>query len=141
MMLMPRKNDFDLFDDIFYDDFFPAQTKKERYFMKTDVKESKDKYLLDIDLPGFDKNNINMSLKNGYLNIHAKIDKEEKNDEDEKFVHQERFYGECSRSFYVGKEVKAEDVKAEFKNGILKVEIPKKEVEDKSKEIKQIPIK
>ena len=141
MMLMPRKNDFDLFDDLFYDDFFPAVNKKERNFMKTDIKEKKDKYVLDIDLPGFEKDNINLSLKNGYLNIHAKMNKEEKHDEDEKYVHQERFYGECSRSFYVGNDIKEEDITAEFKNGILNVEIPKKEIEDKSKEIKQIPIK
>ncbi len=109
--------------------------------MKTDIREKKDKYVLDIDLPGFEKDNIDLSLKNGYLNIHAKMSKEEKHDEDEKYVHQERFYGECSRSFYVGNDIKEEDITAEFKNGILNVEIPKKEVEDKSKEIKQIPIK
>ena len=141
MMLVPRKNSFDLFDDFFYDDFFDAPAKKSRDFMKTDIAETKDKYTLDIDLPGFEKENINMSLKNGYLNIHAKVEKEENNDEDKKYVHKERFYGECSRSFYVGNEIKEEDIEASFKNGILKVEIPKKEQENKSEEIKQIPIK
>ncbi len=140
MMLVPRKNDFDLFDEFFSDDFFPANHKKERALMKTDIKEKKDKYILDIDLPGFEKENIKLSLNNGYLNIHAKVNKEEKSDEEEKFVRQERFYGECSRSFYVGNEIKEEDINAQFKNGILNIEIPKKDSEDKSKEIKQIPI-
>ena len=109
--------------------------------MKTDVRETNNKYLLDIDLPGFEKENISISLDKGYLNIHAKISKEENKENDEKFVRQERFYGECSRSFYVGDEIKEEEINAEFKNGILKIEIPKKEIEDKSKNIKQIEIK
>ena len=144
MMLVPRKNSFDLFDDFFDDEFFPRHEfmpKKERNLMKTDIKEKKDRYVLDIDLPGFEKENIKLSLDNGYLNIHAKVNKEEKNDENERFVHQERFYGECSRSFYVGDDIKEEDIQAEFKNGILKLEIPKKQIENKQKEIKQIPIK
>ena len=137
MLLVPRRNSFDLFDDFFEDDFFP---RKERNLMKTDIKEKKDKYLLDIDLPGFEKENINISLENGYLKIEAKVDDKKENDEDEKIVRKERFYGECSRSFYVGDQIKEEDIKAEFKNGILKIEVPKKEIEDKSKEVKQIPI-
>ena len=142
MMLVPRKNSFDLFDDFFDEDFFPRHDlmpKKERNLMKTDIKEKKDRYILDIDLPGFEKENINLSLKDGYLNIHAKVNREEKKD-DEKFLHQERYYGECSRSFYVGDDIKEENIHAEFKNGILKVEVPKKEIEDKSREVKQIPI-
>ena len=143
MMLVPRRNTFDLFDEFFDDDLFPRHdvfTKKERNLMKTDIKEKKDRYILDIDLPGFDKENINLSLNNGYLNIHAKVDKENKNNEEEKYVRQERFHGECSRSFYIGEDIKENEIKADFKNGILKVEIPKKEIEDKSNEIKQIPI-
>ena len=144
MMLVPRKNSFDLFDDFFEDEFFPRHeyfSKKERNLMRTDIKENNDKYLLDIDLPGFDKEGINISLENGYLNIAAKVDKKEKNENDEKMIRQERFFGECSRSFYVGEDIKEEDIHAEFKNGILKIEIPKKQLENKSKEVKQIPIK
>lgn len=144
MMLVPRKSSFDLFDDFFDDEFFPRHefiSKKERNLMKTDIKEKKDKYLLDIDLPGFDKDNISISLENGYLNIKAKVNKEENKDDDEKFVRRERYYGECSRSFYVGDQIKEEDIHAEFKNGILKIELPKKQIEDKSKKVKQIPIK
>lgn len=143
MMLVPRNNSFDLFDDFFEDEFFPRHeffSRKERNLMRTDIKEKKDKYLLDIDLPGFDKDNINISLENGYLNIEAKVNKEEKKDDSEKYVHRERYYGECSRKFYVGDDFKQEDIHAEFKNGILKIEIPKKQIENKSEQIKQIPI-
>ena len=137
MMLVPRRNSFDLFDDFFDDNFF---TRKDKNLMKTDIRETSDKYIVDVDLPGFSKENISLSLDNGYLNISAKVDKEEKNEE-EKFVRQERFYGECSRSFYVGDDVKEEDIKAEFKNGILNIEVPKKAIETKAKEVKQIEIK
>lgn len=138
MMLVPRRNNFDLFDDLFDDGFFRG---KERNLMKTDIREKKDKYVIEVDLPGFDKENINLSLKNGYLNISASTSKEENDDENEKYVHQERFYGECSRSFYVGDDVKEEDINAEFKNGILKIDIPKKEERLETNETKQIEIK
>lgn len=137
MMLVPRRN-FDLFDDFFDDGFF---SKKERNLMKTDIRETKDKYIIDIDLPGFDKENINLSLNKGYLEISAKVDKEENNDEEEKYVRKERFYGECSRSFYVGEDITKEDIQAEFKNGILKIEVPKLDETSRNEEIKQIEIK
>lgn len=143
MMLVPRRNSFDLFDDFIEDEFFPRNSffsKRERNLMKTDIKEKKDKYILDIDLPGFKKENINVSLDDGYLNIEAKVDNEKDTGNDEKYVRKERYYGECSRSFYVGDQVKEENIKAEFKDGILKIELPKKEIENKSKETKQIPI-
>ena len=137
MMLMPRR-DFDLFDNFFRDDGF--FTKKQNSLMKTDVKEKKDKYEIKIDLPGFTKEDINLSLKNGYLEISAKTSKED-NDEEERYVRRERFFGECSRSFYVGDDITEEDIDAEFKNGILKIDVPKKENEKDQKEIKQIEIK
>ena len=141
MMLVPRKNRFDLFDDFFEDEFFPRhEFKKEMNLMKTDVKELKDRFVLDIDLPGFDKQDINLSLDNGYLNIHAQVKKEDENKKGEKYLRKERYFGECSRSFYVGEDIEEKDIHAEFKNGILKVEIPKKEIENKEKEVKQIPI-
>ena len=88
MMLVPRRNSFDLFDDFFDDEFFP---RKERNLMKTDIREKKDKYIVDVDLPGFSKENIQLSLENGYLNIHAKLDKNEEKKDDEKFIRRERF--------------------------------------------------
>ncbi len=137
MMLVPRRNSFDLFDD-FFDD--RLSSKREKNLMKTDIKEKKDKYIIDIDLPGFDKNNINLTLKDGYLQISAKTIEEHNEEEEETYVHKERFYGECSREFYVGEDITEEDINAEFKNGILKIEIPKKE-ERKLQEAKQIEIK
>lgn len=137
MMLVPRRNSFDLFDDFFEDEFLP---RKEKILMKTDIVEKKDKFILDIDLPGFEKENIKLSLNNGYLNISAKVEKEDKEDED-KLLRQERFYGECSRSFYIGEDVKEDEINAKFKNGILKIEIPKKDEKEKEKEVKQIEIK
>ena len=139
MMLVPRRGSFDLFDDFFDEDFFP---KKEKDFnlMKTDINEMKDKYSLDIDLPGFEKENINLSLKDGYLHIDAETKKVEKNN-DEKMVRRERFYGKCTRSFYVGENIKEEDIHAEFKNGILKIEVPKKEEIKNNETVKRIEIK
>ena len=140
MMLVPRKNSFDLFDDFFDDDFF--MNRKEKNLMKTDIIEKKDKYVLNIDLPGFNKDNINISLNNGYLNVTAKVETDdEDNDDDKKIIRRERFYGEASRSFYLGEDIKEEDIEAEFKNGILIIDIPKKAIEDKKDTIKQINIK
>lgn len=138
MMLVPRRNSFDIFDDFFDEGFFP---KKERNLMKTDIREKKDKYVVDIDLPGFEKENISLSLNNGYLDISAKTQKEENSEDEERFVRKERFYGECSRSFYVGEDITEEDIHAKFNNGILKIEIPKKEKQEKLPESKQIEIK
>ena len=139
MMLVPRRNSFDLFDNFFGDDDFFS--KKERNLMKTDIKEKKDKYIIEMDLPGYDKDNINLELNNGYLEISAKVEKEDNSDDEEKFVRRERFFGECSRSFYVGEDITNEDISAEFKNGILKIEVPKKEEEEKEPETKKIEIK
>ena len=136
MMLVPRRN-FDLFDEFFDDNFF---NKKEKNLMKTDIKEKKDKYVIEMDLPGFEKENIKLELNNGYLTISGK--QENKIDEEEeKYVHKERFYGECTRSFFVGDNIKEEDIDAEFKNGILKIDIPKKEEQKELPETKQIEIK
>ena len=105
MMLVPRRN-FDLFDDLFDDNFF---NKKEKNLMKTDIKEKKDKYIIEMDLPGFEKENIKLELNNGYLTISGK--QENKIDEEEeKYVHKERFYGECTRSFYVGDNIKEDKI-------------------------------
>ena len=136
MMMIPRKrNDFDLFDEMFgMDPFFERRDAK---LMKTDIKEKGDKYIIDIDLPGYDKENIDLEIEDGYLKVSAKVDKNiDESDEEEKYIHQERFYGECSRSFYIGKNIKEEDIKASFKKGILTLTIPKEEqkkLEEKKK--------
>lgn len=136
-MMVPRKNPngLDIFDDVFSDPFF---SEKENRIMRTDLKEKDGKYYLEIDIPGFDKENIKIELQDGYLTISAEKD-DEKEDKNAKYLKRERFSGMCSRSYYVGDNVKEEDIKANFKNGILTVEFPK-EQENKVVEKKYIPI-
>ena len=136
MMLVPRNN-FDLFDDMFGDPFF---TKHENKIMKTDIKERKHSYVIDVDLPGFDKKDIKIDVTDGYLTINAKVSSEDKEDKHEKYVRRERYFGECSRSFYVGENIESENIKASFKNGILSLEIPKVEEQEKLLEKKYIEI-
>ncbi len=136
MMLVPRNN-FDLFEDMFGDPFF---TKHENKIMKTDIKERKHSYVIDVDLPGFDKKDIKIDVTDGYLTINAKVSSEDKEDKHEKYVRRERYFGECSRSFYVGENVESENIKASFKNGILSLEIPKVEEQEKLSEKKYIEI-
>ena len=139
MMMIPRKkNDFDLFRDFFEgDDFF---TRRENTIMKTDIKEKKDKYVIEMDLPGYEKENINLSLKDGYLEVTAKVERETNNEENERYVQKERFYGHCSRNFYVGEAINEKDIHAEFKNGILRITVPKKEEQKYMPEAKRIEI-
>lgn len=137
MMMIPRRHDFDLFDDVFGDSFF---NEGESKLMKTDIKEKKDKYIIDIDLPGYEKEGIKLNIQDGYLTVHASVNKEEKDEEKGKFVRRERYSGACSRSFYVGESVKEEDIKAKFRNGTLTIEVPKKEEKKELQETKYIPI-
>ena len=139
MMMIPRKrNDFDLFDEMFgMDPFFERRDAK---LMKTDIKEKGDKYIIDIDLPGYDKENIKISVEDGYLTVQATIDSNDEEKEKGKFVRRERYMGTCSRSFYVGEDVKSEDVKASFKKGILTLEIPKIEESKKLPEKKYVEL-
>ena len=137
MMLVPNR-DFDLFDDIFGDPFF---RKSESKMMKTDIREDKDNYVIDIDLPGFDKKDIKIDVTDGYLTINAKANNENNEKKSGKYIRKERYYGECSRSFYVGDDVKPENINANFKNGILTLEVPKVEKKGKLTEKKYIEIK
>lgn len=138
MMMIPRRrNEFDLLGDMFKDPFF---TDDESKIMKTDIKEKKDKYLIDIDLPGYEKENIKLDIEDGYLTVHASIDSSKEEKEEGKFVRKERYVGSCSRSFYVGDEVESEDIKASFKNGTLRIEVPKKEEKKELPEKKYIQI-
>ena len=137
MMMIPRRHDFDLFEDMFGDSFF---NEGESKLMKTDIKEKKDEYIIDIDLPGYDKEGIKLNIQDGYLTVHAQVNKEENNEEKGKFVRKERYSGECSRSFYIGEDITEEDIKAKFKNGTLTIEVPKKERRKELPEKKYIPI-
>ena len=143
-MLMPSVFGENLFDDNWMDfpferEFFskknPLYGKNAKNMMKTDIRETGNSYELDVDLPGFKTDEINAKLENGYLTISAAkgVDKDEKTKEG-KYIRQERYAGAMSRSFYVGEDVKQEDVKAKYENGILKLSIPKtpdKKVEEK----------
>lgn len=134
--MLPSIFSENLFDDLFRDDFamFPAWSgrdplygKHAKHMMKTDVRETEDTYEVDMDLPGFKKDEINVDLKNGYLTVSAAkgLDKDEK-DKNGKYIRQERYTGAMSRSFYVG-DVAPEDVKAKFEDGILQISLPKAE--------------
>lgn len=137
MMLMPRR-DFDLFgDDFFRDDFFKGEKNN---LMKTDIKETENSYVLDIDLPGYKKEDIKVDVTDGYLTINAKTSNETKDEKKGKFVRRERFTGECTRSFYVGEDIKEEEIKASFKNGILNLEVPKVKPEENKSNKKYITI-
>lgn len=135
---LTRKNDdffgFNLFDGLFDDFFAPISYRKNFSEMKTDIKETDTGYCLSVDMPGFDKGDIKLSLKEGYLTVSAS--REEKETEDS-YVKRERSMT-CSRSYYVGKELTEEDVKAKYVNGTLKIDIPKKQqktIESKNIEI------
>ena len=137
-----------LFDDFFGDPFGmmprgrdPLYGKHAKNLMRTDVRETEDTYELDVDLPGFKKDEVTLELKNGVLTIQAVkgLDKDE-TDKKGKYIRQERYAGACSRSFYVGEGVTEEDIKAEFKHGILKLLIPKKEAKPAVEQKKTIAI-
>ena len=139
-MLLPSifgENLFDdFFDDVpFFDNRAENQIEKKLYgrhahnVMKTDIKELESGYELEMDLPGFTKDEITAELKDGYLTISASkgLDKDEQEKETGKYIRRERYAGACQRSFYVGEDVTEQDIKAEFKHGMLKLFVPKKE--------------
>lgn len=125
MDLIPRDH---FFSDAF--DLFDTRAWKDSNLMKTDIYEKDGKYHLEADLPGFDKDNIQVDYNDGYLTIHAT--KEDKVEENGKYIRRERHYGEVSRSFYVG-DIDESDIKAKFKDGSLKITFPKEKEERKEK--------
>ena len=120
---------FDRFDREFWGRKNPLYGKHTKNLMKTDVREKKDSYEVDIDLPGFKKDEIKLELENGYLTISATkgLDKDETDKKTGKYIRRERYAGNLSRSFYIGEGVKQEDIKAAFKNGILSITVPKED--------------
>ena len=142
-----------IFGENLFDDFFDFPSFREvdnagrqlygknaARLMRTDVREHDGEYEVDIDLPGFKKDEISLELKEGYLIVSANkdLDKDEK-DKKGKLIRQERYYGSMQRSFYVGKYITETDIKASFKHGVLNLLLPKKEKE-KLPEKKQILI-
>ena len=139
-MLMPSIFGEDMFDEFmrdfpFFDENAGNKIEKKLYgrhaknMMKTDIKELEGGYELEIDLPGFTKEEVTAELKDGYLTISAAkgLDKDEQEKETGKYIRRERYAGACQRSFYVGEDVTEQDIKAEFKHGMLKLFVPKKE--------------
>lgn len=148
-MLVPGILGKDMFDDFFgfpfYDDKdFRKMEKKlyghrEKNLMKTDVKENENGYELEMDLPGFKKEEVKVSLENGYLTVSAAKESGNEN-ESGKYIRRERYSGTCQRSFYIGEDIRQEDIKGEFKHGILKLSIPKQEPKPAVEEKKYITI-
>ena len=152
-MLMPSIFGEDMFDDFmrdfpFFDENAGNKIEKKLYgrhaknMMKTDIKEQEDGYELEMDLPGFTKDKITAELKDGYLTISASkgLDKDEQEKETGKYIRRERYAGACQRSFYVGENITEQDIKAEFKHGILKLFVPKKEAQPKVENKKYVAI-
>lgn len=132
------------FVDNFFDDFDPRKNREYApqlpSFMKTDIKESDDSYDIDIELPGFDKEDVKAQLTNGYLIISAeKTENKEEKDDKKKYIRKERYSGSCSRSFYVGDTLTQNDIKAKFDKGVLTLTVPK-HVEKPVEENKYISI-
>ena len=121
----------EFFDDSFDRTFFggrnPLYGKREKNLMKTDVREVENHYEVDIDFPGFKKDEVNVELQDGYLTVSASkgLDKDQK-DKEGRYIRQERYSGTCSRTFYVG-DLKKEDISAKYEDGILRLTLPKAE--------------
>ena len=152
-MLMPSIFGEDLFDDFmrdfpFYDDKQARRAEKKLYehrgrnLMKTDIRETDGSYELEMDLPGFTKDEVKVSLENGYLTVQAAkgLDEDEQEKKTGRYIRRERYAGACERSFYVGEDVTQEEIKGEFKHGILRLSIPKKEAKPAVPEKKYIVI-
>ena len=138
-MLMPSIFGENLFDDFFtpfyYDDKDEKKAEKKLYghraqnLLRTDIKETKEGYELVIDVPGFKKDEVNAQLHDGYITISAAkgLDKDEKDKKTGKYIRRERYAGSMSRSFYVGENMKEEDIHAKYENGILTLDVPKEQ--------------
>ena len=137
-MLFPTVYGENLFDDL--DNMFgltsyegegrrdPLFGKNASRIMKTDIRETDTSYELDVDLPGFKKEDIQAHLKDGYLTITAQkgLERDQKEEKTGRYIRRERYSGSCSRSFYVGEHIREEDIDAKFENGILQISVPKK---------------
>ena len=154
MLLARNNNVFDTFfgdpwfSDPWFDDRDIQKAEKKLYghndkkLMLTDIKESDKGYELEMDLPGFKKEEIKASIENGYLIISAEkgLEQDEKDNEGKKYIRRERYTGSCQRAFYVGDEIEQGDIKASFKHGILRLDIPKKQPKPQVEENKFISI-
>ena len=152
-MLVPSIFDENVFDDFFngfplYDDRAARKLEKKLYgrrsqnLLKTDIKDTDKGYEMIVDVPGFKKDEVKVSLKDGYLTVSAAkgLDKDEQEKDSGRYIRRERYAGACERTFYVGEDVTQDDIKAEFKHGILKLFVPKKEAKPADNDPKYITI-
>lgn len=116
-------------------DFFGGE---EVDVLRTDIKDEKDHFLLEMEVPGIDKKNIKVAVKNGYLVVNAKFERTEENSKESRYVHSERESGSFTRSFYVGEHLKTKDVQAKVENGILLLSVPKKTEKDEAEDYVEI---
>lgn len=135
-MLLANRN-YNLFDEMFKDPFFtrPFENSSTQ-IMKTDIHEKNGNYMIEMELPGYMKEDIKADLKDGYLTITAsKNETKEEKDAKGNCIRKERYTGTCNRSFYVGEQVTQDDIHASFKDGILSLQVPKDipKVEDSPK--------
>ena len=143
-MLLPSAFNDNLFNDFFYGfTGRPGRTaaKRPAEIMKTDVKENETGYEVIVDLPGYNKEDVKVSLKDGYLTIEAQTSSEtEENNKESGYIRRERFSGSCSRAFYIGEETKEENINARFENGTLILDIAKVEPQPAIDETRYIAI-
>ena len=133
-MMMPSIFGENLFDEFFDNSFRDYSGTQE--LMKTYVKENENDFEIDMSIQGVNKEDIKAELNDGYLTVSASTSNvKEDNDEKKRYVRRERYYGSCSRSFYVGDQVKQDEIKARYENGVLSLNIPKKE--EKKTEVEQ----
>ena len=142
-MLLPSVFTNDFTNDDFFDDFFNAPARRSYMptaSMKCDVKELDQSYQIDMQLPGYDKDDVEVSVDKGYLTVSASHNENKEDKEDGKYIRKECFTGSCQRSFYVGDAVKGEDISAAFNNGILSLTVPKAEAlpQNETKQLVQI---
>ena len=146
-MLMPS-----IFGESLFDEMFGFPTEREYYqkqkdaaaqsgMMRTDIREVNGNYELDIDLPGYKKEDMKLQLKDGYLTIQAsRTENKDTKDQEGKYVRRERYMGHCSRTFFIGKSIRHEDIHAKYEDGILKLTFPKEETKKELEDKKYISI-
>lgn len=130
---MIKNDNYGILDPLFDELFFGNKNKHE--VMKTDIKDEGDHYLMKIDFPEVKKENIKLSLEDGYLIVSAKFDYNNEDKEKNNYIRRERHYGNCSRSYYLGEDVTEEDIKAKLQDGVLTLNV--KKVDPKAKETKK----
>lgn len=151
MAMFPALMNDTMFSDLFDDPFFEGWRNMDRAaacdpnmsagMMSTDVRKTDKGYMVDIDMPGFEKDDISLDLQNGYLTVSAhRNSSHEDKDDNGRWLRRERYAGSCSRSFYVGEDVKDSDIHASYKDGTLCLETPKPEAQQQVETKHQIAI-